>query len=510
MRILKLLFTIAVFTNFASAQSFSEFLNDLNNLQLEDRQVKVDSFNQANDQFPITEDTLAHFIYIGSGTNVKVAGDFTGWDPTNGPMTNIVETNFWYRTETFDSDARLDYKIVYNSSMWILDPKNPYTAPGGFGSNSEIRMPDYNYPEEIDYDPSIPRGTLISSTFQSEILDNSRSIKIYLPPEYETSIEYYPLLLFHDGLEYISFAKTNNILDNLIAENKIPKVIALFVPPVERNPEYIDAKQDKFTDAIISELIPWTEGNYRVSASPSSRVVLGSSAGGNISLYIAMKHSEIFGKVAAFSSYIENDIISAFRDNTNIPIKIYLNHGKYDHIPAIHQSVDSFLPIISGKEYDYLYELYPEGHSYGFWRAHIDDALIYLLDGITTSAENYKSKPNEIYLSQNYPNPFNPTTTINYTIPSSSVILSEAKNLKDFSSQAPQNDNYNITLKVFDILGREVATLVNQNQEPGRYSIHWNAENFSSGIYFYRLIISNADNRLKYYFFETKKMVLIR
>jgi enterochelin esterase family protein len=492
MRLLKLLFAIVVFTNFTSAQSFTEFLNDLNNLQFEERQAKVDSFNQANDQFPITEDTLAHFVYIGSGANVKVAGDFTGWDPTNGPMTNIVKTNFWYRTETFDSDARLDYKIVYNSSLWILDPKNPYTAPGGFGSNSEIRMPDYDYPEEIDYDPSIPHGTLISSTFQSNILNNSRSIKIYLPPEYETSITHYPLLLFHDGLEYISFAKTNNILDNLIAENKIPEVIALFVPPVERNPEYIDAKQDNFTEAIISELIPWTEENYRVSTSPSSRVLLGSSAGGNISLYIAMKYSEIFGKAAAFSSYIENDIISTFRDSVNIPVKMYLNHGKYDHIPAIHQSVDSFIPIISSKEYDYLFELYPEGHSYGFWRAHIDDALIYLLDGITTSVEPNNVKFNKFYLAQNYPNPFNPSTIIKYSIPQVNVGTENLRSLQ---------------LKIYDILGREVPTLINKKQKPGNYEVVWSGLSTSggqvpSGVYFYQI---KTDN-----YVETKKMVLIR
>ena len=510
MKIRKIFLIVAVSLSFVSAQSFSDFLGELNNLQLENRQAKVDSFNQANEQFPITEDTLAHFIYIGSGNNVQVAGDFTGWDPTRGPMTNIVETNFWYRTEIFDIGARLDYKIVYNSNVWILDPKNPYTAPGGFGSNSEIRMPAYDYPTEIDYSESIPHGTLISSTFQSELLNNSRSIKIYLPPEYETSIELYPLLLFHDGLEYISFSKTNNILDNLIAENKIPKVVALFVPPVERNPEYIDAKQDNFTDAIVSELIPWVEDNYRVSSIPSSRVVLGSSAGGNISLYISMKHPEIFGKAAAFSSYIENDIISTFRDSSKLPVTMYLNHGKYDHIPAIHQSVNSFIPIISSMEYDFLYEIYPEGHSYGFWRAHIDDALIYLLDGITTTVKYDKTKPNEVYLSQNYPNPFNPTTTIKYSIPTS-VILNPTlleKNLKDFSSPsskvngAPQNDRSNVTLKIYDILGREVATLVNKKQKPGDYEVTWNASNQPSGVYFYHIATDN--------YVETKKMILLR
>jgi len=113
-----------------------------------------------------------------------------------------------------------------------------------------------------------------------------------------------------------------------------------------------------------------------------------------------------------------------------------------------------------------------------------------------------KTVPKSIILSQNYPNPFNPTTTINYSIPNSSVILSEAKNLKDFSSEAPQNDNVNVVLRVFDILGREVATLVNQNQKPGYYKLEFDASKLTSGVYFYQL---NAGD-----FIESKKMLLLK
>jgi hypothetical protein len=113
---------------------------------------------------------------------------------------------------------------------------------------------------------------------------------------------------------------------------------------------------------------------------------------------------------------------------------------------------------------------------------------------------------NEFSISA-YPNPFNPSTTIKYTIPSSSVILSEAKNLKDFSSQAPQNHKAFITLKVYDILGREVITLVNKNQKSGNYQVEWNASNtkgkeLTSGIYF----VNIADD----FFNKTIKLLLIR
>lgn len=92
----------------------------------------------------------------------------------------------------------------------------------------------------------------------------------------------------------------------------------------------------------------------------------------------------------------------------------------------------------------------------------------------------------EYSLSQNYPNPFNPTTTISYTIPVvSSFSLSQ-----------------DVRLTIYDILGREAATLVNQKQKPGIYEVEWNAENEPSGVYFYQLKIGD--------FLSTKKMILLR
>ncbi len=90
------------------------------------------------------------------------------------------------------------------------------------------------------------------------------------------------------------------------------------------------------------------------------------------------------------------------------------------------------------------------------------------------------SLPQNFSLSQNYPNPFNPSTTITFEVPSRS----------------------NVTLKVYDILGREVSALVNQEINPGKYSVDWDAGNLSSGTYFYRLQTENYS--------ETKLMVLTK
>ncbi len=88
--------------------------------------------------------------------------------------------------------------------------------------------------------------------------------------------------------------------------------------------------------------------------------------------------------------------------------------------------------------------------------------------------------PKEFVLHQNYPNPFNPTTKIKYQVASIE----------------------NVSLKVYDVLGREIKTLINKPQQPGEYEIEFNAENFSSGVYFYTLRAGNL--------IETKKMLLAK
>ena len=104
------------------------------------------------------------------------------------------------------------------------------------------------------------------------------------------------------------------------------------------------------------------------------------------------------------------------------------------------------------------------------------------LVGIQKISENI---PTHFSLSQNYPNPFNPTTNIKFDVTSN--VKSETSNVK---------------LIIFDILGREVSTLVNDKLQPGSYEIEWNGSNFASGVYFYKLTAGD--------FTETKKMLLVK
>ncbi len=111
--------------------------------------------------------------------------------------------------------------------------------------------------------------------------------------------------------------------------------------------------------------------------------------------------------------------------------------------------------------------------SYGIWKRPLSEI-------ITDITDKHNNIPQNIELEQNYPNPFNPSTTIQYQIPKSGLV----------------------TIKVYDVLGREVKNLLNQNQSEGSHEINFNASNLSSGIYFYQLKAGN--------FISTKKMLLLK
>ena len=102
------------------------------------------------------------------------------------------------------------------------------------------------------------------------------------------------------------------------------------------------------------------------------------------------------------------------------------------------------------------------------------------VEGTTGVSENHQSVPSAFSLEQNYPNPFNPSTTIRYSLPQTG----------------------RVTLKVFDLLGKEVAALVNGVVSAGNHEVRFDASKLSGGVYFYKITTENN--------VSTKKMILIK
>jgi enterochelin esterase-like enzyme len=198
-------------------------------------------------------------------------------------------------------------------------------------------------------------------------------VRIYLPPGYDKQKQY-PVILFHDGLEYISLANVNNIVDYLISQQEIEPVIGIFVPPVEREAEYAGSKKDAFTAFIVEELMPVIDQKYAVSKDPRKRATLGASNGGNISLYIGMKHPESFGKIAAQSSNVESAISETYQNTNKMDLEFYMDIGSYD-IDVLIPLVNDFVQILENKNYLYQSRVWHEGHSWGNWKGHLSQAL---------------------------------------------------------------------------------------------------------------------------------------
>jgi photosystem II stability/assembly factor-like uncharacterized protein len=130
---------------------------------------------------------------------------------------------------------------------------------------------------------------------------------------------------------------------------------------------------------------------------------------------------------------------------------------------------------------------YDENHGFAVGDS---GTILYTSNGgeIPVDVKENKILPREFALKQNYPNPFNPNTVIGYQLPVNSYVI----------------------LKVYDMLGKEVAMLVNGNMSAGKHTAVWNASRCASGVYFYHLDACTAERRKAGLFHETKKLVVLR
>ena len=151
-----------------------------------------------------------------------------------------------------------------------------------------------------------------------------------------------------------------------------------------------------------------------------------------------------------------------------------------------------FNPEIPSVGEAFLLDALPSGGIYSYMKKitnlWADPSLKLKYDVTVDVDKDNETFPDDYVLYQNYPNPFNPTTKIKYTIPS--VETRHASSLQM------------VTLKVYDVLGNEVATLINEEKAAGEYEVEFNARNLPSAVYFYQLKAGS--------FVETKKMILVK
>ena len=220
----------------------------------------------------------------------------------------------------------------------------------------------------------------------------------------------------------------------------------------------------------------------------------------------------VFTGISSFSQFVVGtdavqNVISSFTgnvlNNRNVKLDWHTisetnNLGFYVERHSQNTSVfETVSPLISGAGTS------AEGHDYTFTDSTATAGTnIYRIKQMSSSGDSsYSSEitvsgvtavieegiPSTFNLFQNYPNPFNPSTSVKFEIPEQSQV----------------------TLKVVDVLGKEVATLVNETKERGFYTVHWNASNIPSGVYFYRLTATPSSLSEKP-FTTMRKMLLLR
>lgn len=369
--------------------SFNDFLTTIYQTPNDERQALVDSFliwAEAQTGIPYIEDTTAFFLYTSAGNpSVQLAGDFNAWSPGNSSLSPVGYTNLYYRAETFELDARLDYKFVLNGSSWILDPRNPNTCAGGYGPNSELAMPWYEQPDEI-LEHDIPHGTIESFTFNDETQGRSRTVWVYLPPGYEVSADSFRTAYFHDGADYINLAFPNNVLDYLIHNQEIPPIIAVFVDPTNRMTEY--AYDDNFLSMFVNELVPHIDTNYRTLTDAHDRAILGPSLAGMSALYFTLMEPDVFANAAAYSPAIWGQygaVVGMYADSAILDVKIYVDGGTYEG--SFESAMLPFAMSLQDAGWESIWNVWHEGHSWGAWRAHLDESLKYFWPLVATGID---------------------------------------------------------------------------------------------------------------------------
>jgi enterochelin esterase-like enzyme len=461
---------------------FSNFLTSIDSAETKAERTEVIAYYlpiMEEQGIPFIEGDTANFIYVGLATTVVLAGDFNEWSGSD-TLIAIDSTDFFYHRRVFEQTARLDYKFIVNGN-WILDPKNPNTCTGGYGPNSELAMPAYVQPWEIKSYPGVTKGSVSTTNFYSTIMNKNYQVQIYLPPGYDNSgITAYPVIYVQDGQEYISLAGMNNIIDNLLDSNKIDPVIGVFLRPSNRNEEYGFTLRYDYKDFIIQELVPYIDANYPTLKLPAYRLTMGTSLGANISGLIAYEHPEIIGNCGIHSPafWVNNfEVARWYTDSLQKDIKLYWVAGTYEDLGIDWQT---FSDSLDAKGYIFDWNIYPEGHSWGLWRATCDEMLTFFFPKGNTPVGVNTVKQNNTILGQNYPNPFGLTTTIKYNV----------------------SGTNHVTLTVYNMHGQEVLTLVNEIKKPGSYEVIWNATNYPGGVYFYKLEAGSLT--------ESRKMLVLK
>lgn len=372
----------------ATIDTFSAYIAQIAAAPASQAQTMVDNlWAQLIDtaSIPFVRGEHVAFLYRGEARRVEWRGDFNRWSSSPDFIGEKVgDTDLWVAYAQFPSDARLDYKIVINGNNWLLDPYNPLQQLGGFGPNSELRMPDYLPSPYFIRDENSPQGRVRGPyRLHSEALGYAVNYSVYIPAGY-ANLQNLNSMYVLDGQEYghDDMGRMVIVLDNLIAQKQIAPVVVIFIDPRDpnrpsnnrREAEYIE--NPAFAQFVAEELVQNIDRVFKTAPSAEHRAILGTSLGGLASAYIAVNYPDVFHNIAIQSPafWVSSDLYDLYRTSAELDLLMIITNGRPEWDA---DDVDDFTTILDEKGIDYQYIQVNEGHSWGNWSALLDDILIY-------------------------------------------------------------------------------------------------------------------------------------
>ncbi len=360
------------------------------------RAALVDAFVEAH-TFPLTDAGTAVFFLQRAGAREVYLVHWVFGLEGRQPLVRLIDTDAFYLPVELPAAARVEYKFEVldadGQRRWIHDPRNPHHAFDPFGSNSVCAMPGYAPPRWAEPDPLSRSGTLTHLEHHSRIYGERRRVEVYLPSEYKPG-KRYPIVLCHDGHDYLKFAQAQQILDNLIARREVAPLIVAFTSGGERNREYgADPRQ---ADYLVHELLVELGDRFSISDAPEDRGLMGASFGAVSSLFCAWQHPGVFGRLLLQSgSFVFTDIghhgrselfdpvvdfVNAFREAPGRieAERVFLSCGTFESLIWFNRSL---APMLRQAGVDARFVESSDGHNWIAWRDQLRGGLSWLFPG---------------------------------------------------------------------------------------------------------------------------------
>ncbi len=347
---------------------------------------------KASGTLPLVFGQTAVFFWRGEASTVEWRGDLVGWEASPAARgRRIGATDIWTWRHELLPASRADYKIVVDGTTWLLDPGNPNQQVGGYGPNSEIRMPGWREPDSVRRRSGVARGTLGGDVaVASTKLGYAVTIRVYRPAGFDaTAVARLPVLYVTDGSDYWNDDMGSVVvtLDNLITDWRVPPLLAVFIDPWDRAAKVNRREKElvpnaaggcPFCEFVAAELVPLIDAEYPTLASPQHRAILGTSLGGLNAAFMALRYPEVFTLVGIQSPALGHApwVLEELEKSAVRPERAFIDVGLYEEWCLPEARRLRALLERRGTKVSYL-EI-PDGHSWGHWRGTVDDALVFL------------------------------------------------------------------------------------------------------------------------------------